>query len=51
MVLKFHNDPTINEFEKKKKILEGEEGKTKLRGRETAETIISLKSDFTWLYL
>ena len=35
----------------KVKILGEGEGKTKLRGRETAETTVSLKNDLACLYL
>ena len=38
-------------MQEKERVLGGGEEKTKLRGRESAETIISLKTDLICLYL
>ena len=62
-MLKFHDNPTVNESEiviflrqvwwyaGKERVLEGREEKTKLRGREGVESIVSMKTDLRCLYL
>ena len=61
LVLKFHNNPTVNESKiiifwdmfgyiwEKERVLGGGEGKTKLRRRGGIESIISLKTDLRCL--